>query len=120
MAKMTLGGYEFEWNPSQYTIPKEDKSYSVVQTYSSAAYFSWGTSIIGKEIVVEWEMMPADDFDQIQTLLEADAEVVWVPGNGSSYNVEVADLQGRYIEKSIHDAPYRERARCTLIIISEV
>jgi hypothetical protein len=120
MAKMVLGSYTFEWNPEQYTIPEKQRSYSVVPTYVTAAFFSWGVSRIGKEIVLEWDMMKEAQWDSIQTILEADTEVLWYPegGAGASYTVEVVKLQGEYVEKSISDAPYRRRVQLTLILKS--
>jgi hypothetical protein len=37
--KMRLGPYDIDWNPTQFTVPKKDKRYSIVQTYSSAVFF---------------------------------------------------------------------------------
>lgn len=122
LPKMRLGPYDFEWNPTQYDIPKEDKTYSVVQTYESVAFFSWGTSIIGKEIELEWDRMKEEQFDQLQTLLEADQETVWTPISGevTAYNVELCQLNGKFMEFSLHDAPYRDDVKLLMVIMSEV
>jgi hypothetical protein len=121
MGKMRLGTYDFDWDPVQYTIPVEGKSFSVVQTYDSVAFFSWGTKIIGKEIVMEWDMVTESQFNSLQTILEADEEVEWSPISGEqSFMVNVCALDGRYIEKSIHNAPYRTDAKLTVVIMSEV
>ncbi|MCJ7760978.1 hypothetical protein MUP59_07565 [Candidatus Bathyarchaeota archaeon] len=57
MANMSLNAYTFTWNPDRWTIPELDLSYAVVQTYESVAYFEWGLSIVGKEIILEWDWM---------------------------------------------------------------
>ena len=120
--KMRLGPYDFEWNPTQYTLPEEEKSYSVVPTYDSVAFFSWGTTIVGKEIELEWDRMKEAQFTQLQTLLEADQETLWTPisGESTAYNVELAQLNGRFMEFAIHDAPYRDNVKLLMVIMSEV
>lgn len=122
MPKMRLDTYDFEWNPAQYTIPKVDKSYSVVPTYETVAFFSWGTKLVGKEIVLEWDMMPDAQFSALQSILELEGEVVWtvMSGEATAYNVNVCALDGKFIEKSIHDAPYRTDVKLTMVIMSEV
>lgn len=120
MDKMVLGAYTFSWNPEKCTVPHETKSSSVVETYGGAVYFSWGTLIVGQKINIEWDWLQEAQWDELQTLLEADAEIVWDPQTGSTYNVEVADLRGDYQDKSLIDAAYRRNVVLTLIIISEV
>lgn len=121
-AKMRIGPYDFEWNPTLYTIPEADKDYSVVETYESVAFFSWGTSIVGKEVTLEWDRMKEQQFDQLQTLLELDQETVWTPisGEAVAYNVELCQLQGKFMDFAIHDAPYRDNVKLLMVIMSEV
>lgn len=120
--KMRLGPYDFEWNPSQYTIPKKNKSYSIVETYSSVAFFSWGLTSIGQQISLEWNRMPEAQFDQLQQLLEDDEDSVWTPisGEATAYDVEICSLEGRYMQHSIHDAPYRDGVKLILMLKEEV
>jgi len=120
MDKMILGGYTFTWNPEKCTVPRKTKSSSTVETYSGAVYFSWGTLIAGQMISLEWDWLDEAQWDEFQTLLEADAEVVWNPRTGTTYNVEISKLQGTYQAKSLTDAAYRRNVVLSLIIISEV
>jgi hypothetical protein len=118
MDKMILGSYTFEWNPTNYTIPKLNKSWGKVDTYSSSATFSWGTFIVGQEVEIEWKWMKEAQFDELQTLLEADAEVTWTPQTGTTYQVEIMDLEGKLFLSSLTDAPYRLAVRLLLVIKS--
>ena len=76
---MKLGTYTFETDPDQFDIPRAQKYSSLVKTYSSVAYFSWGLSIIGLEVLLEWELMTCDQFNRLDTLFQADAQVEWDP-----------------------------------------
>lgn len=49
--------YTFSLLPGNMTVIRKDKSCTSVQTYEGAAYFSWGTSIVGKELSLFWNAM---------------------------------------------------------------
>lgn len=76
---MKLGTYTFETNPDQFTIPRAQKYSASQKTHSSVAFFSWGTSIIGQEILLEWELTSCDQFNRLDALLQADAQEEWDP-----------------------------------------
>ena len=76
---MKLGGYTFDWNPDTFTLPQPEKSTGKVKTYSSVAFFSWGLSLLGKEISLEWDWMGVDQYERLRSLFEANAPVVWDP-----------------------------------------
>lgn len=76
---MKLGAYTFDWNPDVFTLPQAEKSHGKVKTYSSIAFFSWGLSLAGKEISMEWDWMSVDQYERLRTLFEANAAVVWDP-----------------------------------------
>ena len=120
MEKMVLGGYTFEWNLTESTIPLEQKAYSAVELYSGEAYFSWGTQIAGKQIALEWDWMKEDEFTQLVQLVRNDAQIVWNPQTGSTYNVEAVRLDGKYFTSSLLDANYRKDVKLELLIMSEV
>ena len=120
MNKMTLNAVEFWRNPDTFTIPKKVKHSSWVQTYGGVAYFSWGTFLAGQEIVLEWKLMTSTMFGQLQTILELDSQVVWNPQTGTSYNVDVLRLEGRYVRNALLDADYREDVQLSLLIRTEV
>jgi len=74
-----LGAYTFDWNPDVFTLPQAEKSHGKVKTYSSIAFFSWGLSLAGKEISIEWDWMGVDQYERLRTLFEANTPVVWDP-----------------------------------------
>jgi hypothetical protein len=74
-----LGAYTFDWNPDVFTLPQAEKSLGKVKTYSSIAFFSWGLSLAGKEISIEWDWMGVDQYERLRSLFEANASVVWDP-----------------------------------------
>lgn len=120
MQKMTLGGYTFWRNPNQFDIPRQRKFAAEVQTYESSAYFSWGTYLTGQKIALEWEWMDETMWDQLQTLLENDTQVVWNPRDGNTYNVEIMRLDGAYVESALLDAAWRNEVKLELLIRSMV
>jgi len=120
MSGQTLNSYEFWRDPNNFTIPRKVKFSASVPTYGGVAYFSWGTFTAGQEIILEWDQMTSTMFDQLQTILEFDTQVVWNPQTGTSYNVEVLQLEGRYVRNALLDAEYREDVKLSLLIRSEV
>lgn len=123
---MSLGPYTFEVNPADLAgmFTKERKS-AHVQTYSSVAFFSWGVSVIGKIVALEWEYMPRTMFDSLQALVEADDTLVLNPDleSGKLYNVEIVSLNGKYYQTqgSLVDGgvAYRKDVKLELLIMSE-
>ena len=120
MQKMTLGGYTFWRNPDQFDIPRERRYTAQVDTYAGSAFFSWGTFIEGQTIVLSWEWMDETMWDQLQTLLEGDAQIVWDPKDGNTYNVQMTRLDGAYVENALLDAPWRKSVKVELSIRSVV
>jgi len=74
-----LGEYTFDWNPDSFTLPQAERSTGRVKTYSSIAFFSWGLSLLGKEISIEWDWMGVDQYERLRVLFEANSPVVWDP-----------------------------------------
>jgi hypothetical protein len=98
MTAQILGTVTFAKNPGQMTIIRPDRFSSYVLTYSSVGFFSWGASVIGKVVELKWNVMPITQYEAIQNLWEADAEIVFDPKDGESltYDVEILDFQGEY------------------------
>lgn len=98
MDAQILGTVTFTKNPGYMTIIRPDRFCSYVLTYSSVGFFSWGASIIGKVVELKWNVMPIAQYENIQNLWEADAEVVFDPKDGESltYDVEILDFSGEY------------------------
>lgn len=76
---MILGSYTFEHDPDRWTPPRAKISNAVLETYSSVAYFSWGATIIGLQILMEWDKMTCDQFNRLDLLYQADASITWAP-----------------------------------------
>ena len=125
MANMILDGYTFPINPEiTFDILKKKKYSNFVETYTSIAFFSWGTSIIGKEVEIGWPWMDKVQFDQLQFILEKDMQVVFDPtGNGTfQFNVNLLDLDGKYWLRVIPDVngdPVYKDIKLKMVIMSE-
>lgn len=98
MGAQILGTVTFTKNPGWMTIIRPDRYSSYVLTYSSVGFFSWGSSIIGKEVLLKWNAMPTAQYEDIQDLWESDTEVIFDPKDdeGNIYDVEILDFQGEY------------------------
>lgn len=115
---MTLDGYRFPWNPEKCTVPRPEKAVAVVTTYTSAAVFSWGMILPGKEIELTWEWMELDQWNALDTIYQDDSSVVWYPDDGFAYIVEILSLVGEYVVGAEIEAPRRENIVLRLVIIS--
>lgn len=124
MAKVVIGTNTCTRDPQRMTMVRKDKSCASVQTYTSVAYFSWGASLIGKEILLEWPAMDAKEFDDLQTIFEADASFTFTPNDGvttSSYTVEMTSLDGDYWRgRGKTTAQTRKNVKLTLLILALV
>jgi len=74
---MKLDTYTFDWDPDKWGIPEEKRIAVAVPTYSSVAFFSWGSRIIGQRILLEWEWMSADQYLRLKEIEAADVEIEW-------------------------------------------
>jgi hypothetical protein len=115
---MTLGGYSFPWLPDRWTMPKAEKFSGRLLTYSAAAFFSFGTSIIGKEIILEWDLMGVAQFNEINTQYLADTQKNWNPGTGNQYTVELVNLDAEYVETVAYDYAYYKNVKLLLMIMA--
>ena len=123
MANISIGAVTLKSNPTDLTLIRADKTCAAQKTYSSVAFFSWGASIIGKEIELLWNWMEADDFAALDVLYAADAPVVFDPqdGGGKTYNVEIMSFDGKYhMEFGTVSTVMRRDVTMTLLILSEV
>ena len=123
MAMMVIGGHTCSRNP----LPDKDLSpiryYAKKGTYTSVAFFSWGVSIVGKEVTIVWDYMSKSEYDALQAIYVADNEIVWDPKDGSSksYNVQILDFYSTYVGDVPDSAPFhRKDAKMDLLIMSEV
>lgn len=119
---MILGGYTFPWKPDEFGIPHPDLYKSLVRTWKTAVYFSWGEEILGKQIPLSWVFMPAAQFDAIDAMYQAGAQVVWDPevvGVGP-FNVEIVEFDGELFETAHYEQPYRRDVKMTLLIADSI
>ena len=115
---MSLGEYTFIQNPSSGPVITEKRRANAIKTLGGVGFFSWGAFIEGQEITIKWKVMPTAQYDQFITFLTADAELVWDPESGSTYNVEIRNLSGDYFMSV--SGTYRINVELTLTIISKV
>lgn len=121
MPNMTLGTYTFLRDPKETETLNEVKSYAIQQTYSGVAYFSWGSTIAGKEVTLEWDYMEKEMFEALDHLYQADIAYVWDPLLGKTYNVEILSLTGMFFGKLNESDSYgRKDVAMELLILGEV
>jgi hypothetical protein len=119
MSKMVLGAYTFAHNPSDMGLITPERRTAAVETYTSLAFFSWGADLVGKGLALYWPRMTVAQYDELQTLLAADATLVFTPQDGSakSFNVELLRLDGRF--HILLSEGYRKEVTLDLLILSE-
>jgi len=117
---MVIGAYTFAKNPSAATIPKKQRNAHEIETLGGVAFFSWGASLAGVIVTLKWDYMLTAQFNSIQSLLEADAQTTFQPGNGVTYNVQLLRLNGEYFLDNTAAAELRRDVTLEMIIISQV
>lgn len=120
--------YDFTLLPGKMTMIRAKKTVAVKKTYTSVAYFSWGTSIVGEIITLSWNAMPAAMWKVLDAFYAADKALIWdptltaVPAT-TLYNVEMADLEGDYLLGGYDETlatSWRGDVVMTLLILSAV
>ena len=118
---MILGAYTFAINPNEpVAIITQERRGTSLKTLGGAAYISWGSFTAGQEVDLPWSFMPTAMYAELLALLVADAQLVWDPENGSTYNVEILSLSGEYHLSASAGAAYRKNVTLKLLIMSEV
>lgn len=117
MANMVLGTYTFANNPIGFPIPQKKRAATSVETIGGVEFFSWGVFVAGRKVDLSWQWMSPGQFSSLAQILEADAQVVWNPQTGTSYNVQVLDLDGEFHGDLSSSAHYRKNVRLTLLIM---
>lgn len=119
---MSLGSYTFYRNPETCTYPQQRKMASVIETLGGGAYFSWGCVLPGQILELYWPGMETTMFEELITLFEADAQVVFDPdvGLSTTYNVEILSLLGDFLAPYSGAAAYKKNVKMELVIMSEV
>ncbi|NPU84371.1 MAG: hypothetical protein HPY65_07765 [Syntrophaceae bacterium] len=122
MPNATLGTLTFAQNPDTMTLIKKDRDVAWVKTYTSVAIFTWGSSYEGKKLDLAWSYMETSEFDDLEDIQDADAQVVFDPqdDSGKTFNVEILALDGEYhLYLDDDTGHYRKNVKLTLLIMSE-
>lgn len=119
---MVLSTTTFALDPFSMDMIRPEKICKAALTYSSVHYFSWGATIVGKQIELRWNGMPSTMFDALDTIYKNDTVVVFnpnIPGSTETYNVNLLDLQGQYfISQESSSNYYRTNCKLRLLIMS--
>ena len=118
---MKLGGYALDWDPDNQPAIVPEKRSSFVKTWESVAYFSWGATIVGKEITIEWDWMKEAQFSSIQALHIADEAVLWDldAAGKNNYMVEITFFDGKLFDTVGYGKAYRKDVKLRLLLLSE-
>lgn len=122
MTMMTLGAYTFEMNPQSTShLMTPVKRSASLMTYDSIAYFSWGTTMKGKNIALRWDYCPVSQYEELQTLFESDVSMTFNPQDdgGLSYTVEVTHLSGQFFNYLSRADWWRQKVELGLLFLSE-
>jgi len=124
MANMILGAYTFDLNPAKVSgLIQSEKASAVKRTYTDIAYFSWPSTIKGRQILLAWDFISTAQFTSIHTLYASGDTLVFDPQDGSSktYNVEILNFEAEYFLHMEDTAGnYRRNVKLELLILSEV
>jgi len=99
--------YQFARNPNAMNTINAVRYVSSVLTYSGAEVFSWGSSLVGKKIMLHWDYMPPAMFDKIQWYVENNLGFSWdstgasggTSGVSGTYDVQILSFEGEYFKR---------------------
>lgn len=107
----------FTWDPDVMDIPESKKTVSTVATYTGSAIFQWGEFIEGTEIILKWDLMGIQQYNDLRAKYISTDTFEWNPDlSGESFNVKVMDMYGEYIKVLQDDIEYRQNVVMTLSI----
>ena len=93
---MRLDSYTFDFKPDKWTIPRPQKFAATVKTYSGFGFFSWGLSIVGMELLLEWELLSQLQFTKLDEKLVLDTTLLFEP------------CAGRLTHGAVTNGPFQE------------
>jgi hypothetical protein len=103
-----LGGYTFEWNPDQATIPEIKKTVAQMETYESSAIFQWDAFLVGTKVRLTWSWMSEDQYDALRNYyLDYQNFYRWIHTEHEAFTVAVTNLTGTFVETALSEQPYR-------------
>lgn len=118
MSAHTLGGYTFDYDTKNMSIPEKIKPVSTVNTYTGSAIFQWPALIKGSEVTYFWNVMPVDQYNSLKALYESPDTISWNPQYLGVYQVIVTKFKGQYMDVALNEQPYRVDVELTLNIRS--
>lgn len=112
-----LGGITFTFNPDRQSIPARKKSVAAVPTYTSNAIFQWTAVWPGSIITLEWDFMPAAQYDDLVDVYLSIDPVEFDPDTGdNTYQVVITEMTGEYFDVVADDLAYRKNVKLTLLV----
>ena len=120
MNKMILDSYTFPENPQEMDLVEAKKVLATVKTYEGEAIFQWDANIQDLSVMLRWDNISNTFWDNLRTKYLSTSSVVFNPQNGSTYNVIVQELIGKYVQYGLEDIPHRKDVELTLNIRSTV
>jgi hypothetical protein len=120
MDKMILDSYTFPENPQEIDLVEAKKVVATVTTYEGQAIFQWDETVQDLSVQLRWDNISNTFWDNLRTKYLSTSNVVFNPQNGSTYNVIVEDLIGKYIQYGLEAIPHRKDVELTLNIRSTV
>lgn len=120
MDLMILDSYTFVENPQEMDLVEAKKTVATVSTYGGSAIFQWTANIQDLSVVLRWDNITQTFWDNLRTKYLSTDSVVWDPQGGTTYNVIVENLVGKYVQYGLDDIPVRKDVELTLNIRSAV
>lgn len=99
MSNMVFGSYTLVRQPNFMTILHEDRDISYVKTHSSMHTFSWGLTMVGKEVEIRWNYMPTIQYAELLSIYQDDDSFTFDPQDdeGFTYTVQMLIFNGEYL-----------------------
>lgn len=120
MDKMILDSYTFPENPQEMDLIEAKKVVATIMTYTGQGIFQWDADIQDLSVMLRWDNISNVFWDILRAKYLSTSNVVFDPQNGSTYNVIVEDLTGKYIQYGLEFIPHRKDVELTLNIRSTV
>jgi hypothetical protein len=106
--RMRLGGYPFNWNPDQVTVPEEKKTVAIQDTYNGSALFQWPAVLEGTQVELKWEWMELAQYNILRALYLQTEEMRWIAEVHKAFMVVPTTLDSTYFETALSEQPYRK------------
>ena len=122
MSNMVFDSYTLVRQPNYMTILHDDRDISYVKTHSSVHTFSWGLSMVGKEVEIRWNYMPTTQYAELLDIYQDDDSFSFNPNDseGYTYTVEMLTLTGEYLVHLTDTSTHmRQNIIMSLLVLSQ-